>query len=476
MSKQKEHKNNRFRNANYSVIITSLVLVVIVVVNLLVSSLSSDFTKFDTSDSNVYAIGDVTTGILDELNKDITIYTLAEPGQEEAQLQTMLEVYSAYSDHIKLQTINPAENPEFINDYQANLNQGSIVVSCGDKHKSVDVSDMFISIDDTSTGETKYRVDMEGQITSAISYVIADKIPHAYVLSGNNKEYLTTEVGNSIIKQNIEVANLNLTEDSKIPEDADILILNQPTEDITDTEYNLVSDFLDNGGSIYFVESAKPGADVDFTNINKILDRYGVSFDMGTVLEADSDQLIDESKPYYYMPTLVSNDITDSLIDGEKNVLLYMPDNINVGESPEGVKVKTIVETSKNAYFKEKTGSYSMTKMPTDPTGVFNLGVAITDDISTDIQSRAVIFSSSSIVDEEADTTIGGGNISLTVNSLQWLANQDTDVFIATKQLSLTSLVISAAQAKRNLTYLVIIMPIIVLGFGFYVWFRRRRR
>ncbi len=134
----------RTSNANYMAIMTALAVAFVIVINLIVNALGSNFTQIDLSRQDIFTLTDVSIEYLKNLDEDITIITLAEPGQEYADLERLLQDYEAHSSHIKLEKRDPAKSPDIVSKYSANLTQGSIVVVCGEKYRAIDLTDMLI--------------------------------------------------------------------------------------------------------------------------------------------------------------------------------------------------------------------------------------------------------------------------------------------------------------------------------------------
>ena len=71
----KESMNGKYlKNGSYSVVISAIFIVIVIVINMIVGSLPSKYTEFDVSSQKLYSIGNETNAYLKKLDKDITIY------------------------------------------------------------------------------------------------------------------------------------------------------------------------------------------------------------------------------------------------------------------------------------------------------------------------------------------------------------------------------------------------------------------
>ena len=79
------------KNGSYSVVISAIFIVIVIVINMIVGSLPSKYTEFDVSSQKLYSIGDETKAYLKKLDKDITIYQVVQSGSEDETLKRLLE-------------------------------------------------------------------------------------------------------------------------------------------------------------------------------------------------------------------------------------------------------------------------------------------------------------------------------------------------------------------------------------------------
>jgi|GEM_PF-5726462 len=472
MAEDKEKVVSRSKsNALYTVIASLVVIAIVVAVNVLVRVLPNTYTRFDVNFYDVYKITDATYELLDTIDKDVVIYTIAETGGENEIVETIVGRYTAANSHITHETVNPTQSPDFISNFSINLNEGSLLVVCGDKSRSIDIADMMYTVE-TSSGDERAMIDVEGQLTAAIAYVTSDSTPIAYVLYDNDTIFnFDDEMLKNIEKQNIECIELTTTNLTEIPEDADMVILYSPTEDISDDLYEVLDAYMATGGNFLYLSYFSYSGGTEYTNVNALLSDYGVSIPEGNVIEGNSEYYADDETPYAIYPILQSHTITQSLIDAEESVEVFISNRIEV-EQVEGVTVEKLLTTSYSAYIKDPDDS-SMIKTATDISGRFNLGVAVTDENEG---SKAVVYASYAIGDLTVSDAVNGANADLLVNSCCWLLDQDIVVSIPAKYYGLSNITYSAAETQRLLVIFVVIIPAVFLVFGLYVWVRRRMK
>ena len=102
-------KQNRiaFQGGSYSLMMTAVVLALLVVVNILVSALPTNLTKYDISASKLYSITSNTKVVVNALQDDVTIYWIVQSGEEDDVIENLLSKYESLSDHITVEKKNP---------------------------------------------------------------------------------------------------------------------------------------------------------------------------------------------------------------------------------------------------------------------------------------------------------------------------------------------------------------------------------
>ena len=85
-----------FRNGAMASVLTAAVLAVVILLNLLVNSLPTRYTKLDLSQTGIYTIGETTEQVLAGVGETVNLYYLAQTGQGECFCRfDVAEVYPA---------------------------------------------------------------------------------------------------------------------------------------------------------------------------------------------------------------------------------------------------------------------------------------------------------------------------------------------------------------------------------------------
>lgn len=233
-----------FHAGGYSVAAAVIVLAIAVAVNALVGNLPSTYTKLDTTANGLYTVSEQTEKVLSGLDEDIDIYWIVQSGYEDSNIATLLDRYSSLSDKISVTKKDPDVYPTFAKQYyDGQLYNNSLVVCRGDRYRYIDYNSIYEYdySDYYSGGSVSQNFAGEGELTSAISYVVNDAMPTLYILTGHGEAELSSTFKTAIEKQNIQTESLSLLTVEAVPEDAGALLINTPQSDISEDEAQNIS-------------------------------------------------------------------------------------------------------------------------------------------------------------------------------------------------------------------------------------------
>lgn len=465
-----------FRSGLYSAAITAAVLVLAVLINLLVRAIPSKYTEFDLSEAGLYTLGDSSKQVAQELTQDVTIYYLCETGNEDQIISKLLDRYAAESSHISWELKDPAVYPTFASQYGAqDASSGSLILVSGEQSTVLDASDLYdYDYTDYYTSGT-YSVTFAGEneITSAIYRLTSGEQKHACYTTNHGEQALTDTLTNALERQNLSLTALDLLS-SSIPEDCDLLIINDPAQDFAAAgnlvdEMGLLRTYLSNGGKVLLLTDSY----YNTPNLDALMAEFGLSRTQGLVVEGDADHYMN-GYPYYLLPDYTNPTESTALdgVDTSRHVLLQMAQGITLTETPD-VIAESLLTTSEEAY--SKTTGYEMTtaeKEDGDLDGPFTLAAYARNE-NTEAE---VIWINCGNLDNESIYQIIPGNCTFLQGCASSLAGQVSGVLIDSKALEAAPISVSTAQSAVLGLVFIIILPAALLAVGAAVVILRRRK
>lgn len=468
--------DKRFRYGTYSTLMAAVVIAIAVVINLIAGRINY---KKDLTPNSIFAITDVTREILDSLDEDINIYALFKTGEEDSVITQILDQYEGASSKIHVTLKDPVLYPQFVEKYTENesISTGSLIIESGDRYKVLSNYDLYTEGTDLATGKDIQSVAAEEKITGAIQYVTSETLPVIYMVTGHD-EMTLEDIGSSLAGRletaNFEVRSINLF-DEAVPEDCDILFISTPQRDYTEQEAQRVKDYLAADGRAVFMLDYQYNA---FENVSGILADYGLSTDNPIIYEGDS------SYQYQNYPTAILPDIAvHDATEGESQIRVLLSTAYGITQLDEkrvSTTVEPLLTTSKSSFGKLSTDD-TVTKSANDISGPFDVAVAVTDSTYTDTQHTTKLVVCAGyyyMLFGQADAMVSGGNTDFMMGCISWLSDgsDGKTINIAAKSLAGDTFYTDYAQSERVKYICVIILPVLIIGMGFWVWLSRRHK
>ncbi len=471
-------KTRSFRVGGYSVAATAIVIAIAVAVNLFANALPATLTQFDTTANQIFTLSEQTEKLVGGLEDEVTIYWVVRSGYEESYIGTLLEQYKALSDQIRVVKKDPDVNPGFAGQYTDSFNENSLIVECGDRYRYVDYGDIFV-MDYTAYyyyGEQDWSFYGESELTSAIDYVVSENLPKVCLLTGHGESSLSSSFAAAVEKENIETEELSLLTAEAVPDDADALLIYAPQRDISEEEKTKIEQYLSNGGNLILISD--PPRNGTLTNLEALMAYYGITASEGIVVEGDQSYYV-WGTPYYLLPKLNSHTITSPLISEGYYVLLPIAQGLTVSSDlPDTITVSKLLTTSDSAF--SKISGYNLStyeKEEGDQDGPFALAVLASETLDDGIYGNVVWVSSASLLDDQTNEMVAGGNQDFFLNILNYLCEpEDSGISIHPKSLSTEYVTMDSAAASVFTTLIIGVIPAMYLAVGVGIWFRRKRR
>ena len=473
-------------------LITLAVIVGLAVLNFLVSLLPTGVTELDVSTDKIYSVSGTAKRSLAKVKQDVDIYYLAAGGEkslvdERLQTKIFLDKLPSYSSHIRIHVLDTLTETDFAETLgiDAATENHSIVVKSAKRVRVLTQGDLFYyslaGFEDLlgkltaaeaqqyvymmqAYGQTvtpTYHFDGEGQLLSAIDYVISEDLPRVYLLGGHSEAALGTTLAEQLEQQYMEIADLALQGSDTIPSDCALLVINCPQTDLGAEEAKQLATYLEKGGKLMLI--TLPGIS-KLTNLLSVTSRYGLSADDGIVIETDTQHYY--QYPFYLVPNIASHAITQDLA-ASTPALLFEAHGIRIAESlPSGIGVIPLFTTSENAYIIETNAESLDCPAGQTPT-THPLGVVAEADHGAAI----VWISSYGITNEQANSTAQGGNYAYFMNALRWLCKSEEPVSTSRPiTISLPHLAVSSKTAGLWAIILIFLVPTAIFATGLVYW------
>lgn len=458
--------SRQFKSGAYSSVITVIVIALVVVVNMVFNKL--DLSTDLTSDS-LFTLTKDSQKVLKDVKDDITIYYMVTKGEEQDYIKRVIKQYNKVSDHIKVVTKDPVVYPNFSRKYvdDAVSDNDVIVVDETTGAAKYVSSDEMLYSDQYSyytSGSSEQYLDVEGQITSAIQNVLSTDKKKIYVVTGHDEQSISDSLSKTLEKMNVDVQDISLVTQKKVPDDCSLLIEYGPQSDLRDSEKTVIMDYLKKGGTAILM----PGyVEKETPNIDEILDYYGMSIQKGIIYEGVGHY---ENYLNWIVPTINTDADVMSKFDDKDYVVIGSSQSIKEQKASSlrnSLKLTDILTTSKQSLLKKDPSSQNTDKEKGDLSGPFTTGVYAEETVD-DGTTKLTVIATNEVQDDLMQNVISG--------MLGDSKDGTTNTSIEAKSLSYSTITMSAGSAIVWSVILVILVPLALLLTGFAIWFTRRRK
>ncbi|HCS75386.1 MAG TPA: ABC transporter, partial [Clostridiales bacterium] len=395
-------KNKKFRYGSYATLVTLIVLAALIVVNLAADLLP---VRIDLTTNKMYSLSEQTENVLDNLDKDVTIYFIGEPGTGNVVIEENVQRYARLSDHIRIDYIDPVRDPLTAQKYTKDggqLSYGNLLVEQGEVFRIISQYDMYNFSQNQNTGERKVEsLAVEQRLTSAILYVSGADMPVAYQLDGHGEASINYATTKQMELENFVLESLNLLGMDEVPEDADLLIINGPQRDLSAEELTVIQDYLENNGKAIFMMDLLIS---DLPNFQTLFNTYGIQMSNALVIEGEQGRYIG-GNPLYVLPQFGSHEIVNPIKSNSMPLIMPGVQGIEVSDNTRNtLTIEPLLTTSDQAYGRSADSEgTSMEKQEGDLSGPFSLAVAIEDRVynlsaNETYTARMVVIGSSSFL------------------------------------------------------------------------------
>jgi ABC-type uncharacterized transport system involved in gliding motility auxiliary subunit len=462
-------------------------LLLALAVALMVNYLSfRHYYREDWSRTQLYKLSSKTTGLLESLDRPISVTVFFQPGNVLYEdIHNLLREYQFHSSRLNIQWVDPdrdiSQTEELAVKYQV-TDPNVVVFDCDGRSKYVRV-DEIANIDASSGIDRITSFKGELAFSSAIQGVVQKTIPVVYFLTGHGERDISNfdrRIGFSsaaqlIERDNIEVRSLLLSTVKQIPADCGVLIVAGASQSMSKAEADMIAVWLRRSGRLMVLADAG-----QTSGLEKTLQEWGVLLHNDIVLDPDRTLTGRE----VFVSAYNRHPITAKL--GTTAAIFHLPRAVEPDYtqsktvSADRPQVTPLALSSKNSWSESQPEQLpaKYDKGTDDLLGPVSMAVAVEKGDTTGLldmkirPSRLVVFGDSGFV---SNSGLTGGDTSLFMSSLNWLIDREQLMAIPPKKVDDTRLKLTRDKIRILAWSTIGIIPALAALFGTALWFRRRK-
>jgi ABC-type uncharacterized transport system involved in gliding motility auxiliary subunit len=312
----------------------------------------------------------------------------------------------------------------------------------------------------------------EEKLTNGLVKVTREGKRVIYVMQGHGEADLTSserpgfsEAKSAMEKANYDVKPLVLARTGKVPDDATVVILAGPRNDLFPPELDALDGYLGRGGKVLAMVNP-------FQNegLKKHLVKYGFQLGDDLVIEQNPiGRLFGIGPEVPIIQQYESHPITRDLT-GITTLFPLTRSITALKTPPKGVNVQSLARTSPESWGETNRADLQRGVAqpdPQDPKGPLTVAAVATID-----KARMVVYGTSNIAANQFLNI--QGNRDFFLNTVSWLAEEEDQISVRPKDVKQTPVFMSSNQAQAVFLLPVIVLPALVLAGGIVAVVRRR--
>ena len=454
-------------------------------IGLMVNYLSCrHYTRADLSRTQRYALSDKTISLLESLDQPVNITVFFQSDNVlYNDIHELLREYEFHCKNLNIQWVDPLRDPSRVEEIaeKYKITELNVVVfETAGRTDYVRQNDIAL-IDESSGVQRIISFRGEQMFSSAIQEVTQNQTPVAYFLTGHGERDLDSfdpRSGYSNIRQmiendNISVRTLELSMNEQIPADCDVLIIAGAEQPMSETEVNMIADWLPRGGRLMVL------ADAGRTSgLEPLLRQWGANVDQRLVVDV-ANTMNGMDVLFYPNTGHPSTKALGRIRTSFSRPCLVEPDVVGI-HSADRPQVTSLAESSKRSWLESRPNQTPPVFEPKtgDRPGPVSMAVAVEKGAPPgllDMQirpSRMIVLGDSWFV---SNGGLDGGNASLFLSTLNWLIDREELMAIAPRPVDNTRLKLSREDTRTLFWCIVSGIPALAALFGIVLWLLRRK-
>ena len=401
--------------------------------------------------------------LLDEMPDTVHITAFATEGSVVREhIRDLIDRYQRYQPQIELTFVNPDAEPERTRDLGITLD-GELLIAYQGRSETI-------------------QSLSEQSLTNALLRIARQKERRVSYLSGHGERDLLGEAnhdfgqfGKLLIQKGIELNRLNLAETGSIPDDTNLLVIADPRVPLLSGEVNLLNNYVKQGRNLLWL--SEPGSDPGLAPLAETL---GVEFLPGIIVDATTQLFGIDNPAFAIIPNYPMHPITREIT----SLTLYPEATAIEIEAPDDWQAEPLLTTLDRAWTEigPISGTVRFDEDSDERMGPLDIGFVFIrprqnksgSSETDDGEQRVIVIGDNDFL---SNAYLGNaGNVELGLNLFNWLNHDDQFISITARTAGDVNLELSKAEQLIIGFGFLVVLPLILLGTGFFIWWRRRNR
>lgn len=484
--------SSKFRHGGISTVFTIGFIAIMVLLNVLVGILANKYPSInlDFTNGSTNTLSTQAETVVDSVNIPVTVYICAS--EESTKSNSIMKGYSQVgtlaakmaerNSNITVQYIDLDTNPTFKTNFsKETLTAGDVIVQSSKRYRHLTTSDLFDTEYNSSYTSSVSYSNVDSSLASSLNMVTSDTLPVVAIDTGHSEQLSTTAYETLLKNNSFETQSFNLLTDA-IPDNTQLVILGDPTTDLTDDEITKLQNFLT--GTTSAVDRSvmltfSPNG-ITMPKLTTFMQEWGLSVDTSSMIEESDATKCVGYYPYVILPSIQTTlDLGGGTYTGY--YVSYEAAPVDILFASKGdITTYSLIKSSDASYLADATGSAG-----SDATKqAYNVGALSQQAVTVNGKScKANLIVLGDSISLDANTGIISSNTFINGTYAVDLARYSTgtsnsDLKVTTsnaKSLNATDITMNSLEATiYGLWIFTILIPLAIAIIGIVVHHKRR--
>jgi ABC-type uncharacterized transport system involved in gliding motility auxiliary subunit len=425
--------------------------------------------RWDLTKSKSHTLSEQSKKVVSTINQPIKIMGFFADDDSKSKAQDLFESYAYLNKFISYEFVDPDRRPEIAKKYEIKTYGTAVLEGYGRKETITSVS--------------------EESVTNALLKLTRTEKKKIYFLTGHGEHSIEdfgkdgySTVKSSLEKDNYAVEKLVLAEKKEVPEDTSVVVIAGPRKNLLLEEVQALERYIKRGGRL--VVMLDPYQDA---GLKDFLKTYGFELADDIVI----DKLSQVFGGSYLMPVVTQYGIHP--ITNDFKFMTFFPEARSIRESqqkPDTITWTALAQTSEAAWGETNRKMLEQNKASFDEkedipgpitiAAIAEINLKKEKEQKEDSSSSAPAPSKAFLTvfgdsDFASNTYFGlSGNGDLFLNTVHYLAEEQTLITIDRRAKEGEPLVLTMSQMRLTFLISMVLMPVLVIVAAVYVYMVRR--
>ncbi|MGZ5577318.1 MAG: GldG family protein [Methylobacter sp.] len=443
------HKHQQIRLKNWGITLALLCLISAL------AWLSSRYSaEIDITRNNSNSLSQASQKLLESLPDKIQLIAYIKKDQGlRSQIIQLVDRYKRHKADLALTFIDPDSQPDKVRELNIDATGAVIVEYQGrtEKLNFIDESSLTNALLQLANAEERWVTFLTGH---------GERAPDGIA----NFDF--GQFGKELDRRKIKAQALNLTTMLNIPGNSALLVLSAPAVPLLAGEIELLKRYIQQGGNLLLLTD--PGN----RHLDALLQTLGLRQLPGTLVDSSS-KLYGINDPSF---VLTSNYPPHPITQGFQTISLYpVTAALEIGEETDFKPVELLKSATQSwTETGPIAGEILFDADGDEKQGPLTFAYALTRDLDKQKQQRIVVVGDGDFL---SNAYLGNvGNLDIGLRMINWLIHDDRFINIPAKIATDKSLQLSQISVAVIGFGFLVIIPLLLMGTGFYIWRKRKQR